>query len=107
MDGPTTGTPDAARAYRLPLTPVPEAVRHARTLLREAVAGTRFAARLAAGELALTELVTNAVLHGREPIEVTLHLTAAVLRCEVSDANPVSPSFSMLDPLPSPGAGSC
>ncbi len=101
MDGTTPNT----RARSLPLTPVPEAVPAARALLREVVAGTVFEARLPDGELALSELVTNAVLHGREPIEVTLRLTGDVLRAEVSDANPVSPSFSMLDPTAVTGRG--
>ena len=94
-----------APAHRLPLEPVPEAVPRARALLRSVVAGTPFADRLDDGELAVSELVTNAVLHGREPIEVAVTLSDDVLRVEVCDANPVSPSFSMLDPTAVTGRG--
>ena len=90
---------------RLPLLPLPESVPTARALLRDGVAGTAFAGRVDDAELALSELVTNAVLHGREPIAVTVSLAEEVLRVEVTDANPVSPSFSMLDQTAVTGRG--
>ena len=90
---------------RLPLEPQAESVPIARALLRGLVDGTPFASRLEDGELALSEVVTNAVLHGREPIAVTLTLGARLLRVEVTDANPVSPLFSMLDRTAVTGRG--
>lgn len=112
MDGLTDGAPDADRTpaggrtvHRLRLEPVPDAVPAARTLLRDVVRGTGFARRLDDGELAVSELVTNAVLHGREPILVSVVTSPAALRVEVCDANPVSPSFSMLDPTAVTGRG--
>ena len=113
MDGLTDGAQDADRApaggrstvHRLGLEPVPEAVPTARALLRDVVQRTDFAHRLDDGELALSELVTNAVLHGREPIQVSVVTSPAALRVEVCDANPVSPSFSMLDPTAVTGRG--
>ena len=97
---------DGARTvHRLPLDAVPEAVPAARALLRHAVPGTGFAARVDDAELALSELVTNAVLHGREPLQVSLVQSEDALRVEVCDANPVSPSFSMLDPTAVTGRG--
>lgn len=101
MDSPRRGTVEVRR----PLAPVPEAVPDARALLRDVVVATPFARRLEDGELALSELVTNALLHGREPIEVALRLSPDALRVEVRDANPVSPSFSMLDPTAVTGRG--
>jgi anti-sigma regulatory factor (Ser/Thr protein kinase) len=83
----------------------PDAVPAARALLRQVLAGSPLSSRLEDGELALTELVTNAVLHGRDPLAVRLVLDEEVLRAEVSDANPVSPSFTMLDPTAVTGRG--
>ena len=100
--------PDAVRRsaeHVLALSTTPEAVPAARALLREVLSEGRLAHRLEDGELALTELVTNAVLHGRDPLGVRLVLGEAVLRAEVRDANPVSPSFSMLDATAVTGRG--
>ena len=105
MDGRTDGPQDVARALVLALDAVPGAVPQARALLRRVVEGTSFAGRLDDGELALSELVTNAVLHGREGILVSVVLTDATLRVQVADASPVSPSFSMLDPTAVTGRG--
>ena len=101
MDSEAHGTVEV----RHPLSAVPEAVPTARALLRDAVEGTPLAARVEDGELALSELVTNALLHGRDPISVTLRVAAQSLRVEVCDANPVSPSFSVLDPTAVTGRG--
>jgi anti-sigma regulatory factor (Ser/Thr protein kinase) len=89
----------------LPLDPVPGAAPQARAALAALVAGTPMAARSADAALALTELVTNAVLHGREPLVVQLDLRADELTVSVRDGNPVSPSFSMLDPTAVTGRG--
>lgn len=105
MDGRQDDTTRVSQVHRLALDPVPLAVPTARALLREVVAGTPFARRLDDGELALSELVTNAVLHGREPIDLCVRVDGDVLRVEVRDANPVSPSFSMLDPTAVTGRG--
>ncbi len=95
--------PAVERSLALPT--VPDAVPAARALLRELVIGTPLDRRLEDGELALSELVTNAVLHGREPVRVRLVLSPDVLRAEVADANPVSPAFSMLDQTAVTGRG--
>lgn len=105
MDGRNDGTPGLSRTHVLPLEAVPGAVPEARALLRRVVEGTSFTGRRDDGELALSELVTNAVLHGREAIRVSVVLTDATLRVEVVDASPVSPSFSMLDPTAVTGRG--
>ena len=90
---------------RVALLAVPDAVPAARGLLREVLAGDPLEHRLEDGELALSELVTNAVLHGRDPLSVRFVLGEDVLRAEVEDANPVSPSFSMLDQTAVTGRG--
>jgi len=45
-------------------------------------------------ELLLTELVANAVRHARTPFTVLVRWNGRVLRCEVTDANPLSPTPS-------------
>lgn len=44
-------------------------------------------------ELALSEVVTNAILHGKPPVTVRLRGTARHPRVEVRDASPDEPSF--------------
>ena len=105
MDGATRGQDRPSAVHRLALPAVPDAVPEARALLRRVIAGTAVEGRLDDGELALSELVTNAVLHGREPVAVRLQVGDDALRVEVSDASPVSPSFSMLDPTAVTGRG--
>ena len=95
--------PSSVRELGLPTTP--DAVPAARQLLRDVLVGTPLERRLHDGELALSELVTNAVLHGRDPLRVRLVLGPQGLRAEVADANPVSPSFSMLDQTAVTGRG--
>jgi anti-sigma regulatory factor (Ser/Thr protein kinase) len=63
-------------------------------------------------ELALSELVTNAILHGRAPVTVRLRGTADHPRVEVRDGSPDPPAFpsteigqQFLDELPTFGRG--
>ena len=89
----------------LALRAVPDAAPQARALLRQTLAAGPFEHRLDDGELAVSELVTNAVLHGREPIELRVTTTETCVRVEVRDGSAVSPSFSMLDPTAVTGRG--
>lgn len=89
----------------LALRALPEAAPEARALLRGLLKGTPFEDRLEDGELAVSELVTNAVLHGREPLSATVVVGDTYARVEVTDGSPVSPSFSMLDPTAVTGRG--
>lgn len=89
----------------LALRGTPDAAPEARSALRALLTGTPFAHRLDDGELALSELITNAVLHGRSPILLRLVLSDRHVRVEVGDASTVSPSFSMLDPTAVTGRG--
>lgn len=45
----------------------------------------------AAAELMISELVTNAVVHGRSPIEVELRWESDFVRATVTDASPEIP----------------
>lgn len=96
---------DAVAREVLALRAVPDAVPRARALLRQLLATSVLADRSDDGELALSELVTNAVLHGRDPIRVSVTVTELCVRAEVCDGSPVSPSFSMLDPTAVTGRG--
>lgn len=91
------------RSRELPATPA--AVPEVRALLREVLDRSVMAHRLEDGVLALSELVTNALLHGRDPISARLVLDEQTLRVVVRDANPVSPSISMLDQTAVTGRG--
>lgn len=64
-------------------------------MLQSMLEGGVFADRVDDALLAASELVTNAVLHGREPVAVHVLLSEVRLRVEVVDASAVSPSFSM------------
>ena len=96
---------DVLEQRELALHAVPDAAPLARAALRALLTGTQLEDRLADGELALSEMVTNAVLHGRDPISLRVVRTAVCARVEVTDASPVSPSFSMLDPSAVTGRG--
>lgn len=90
---------------RLDLEPVLGAAPETRRALTELLCGTAFEARVDDATLAASELVSNAVLHGREPLSVLITLSEGVLRVEVRDGSPISPSFSMLDPTAMTGRG--
>jgi anti-sigma regulatory factor (Ser/Thr protein kinase) len=92
-------------SVRLQLEPAATAASLVRRELRQLTCSTGFARRLDDAQLAATELVTNAVLHGREPITVEIVVTADVLRVAVADGSGVSPSFSLLDPTAVTGRG--
>ena len=94
-----------AAAVELALDPTPEAAPQARAALRRLLTSTTLAGRIDDAQLALSELVTNAVLHGRRPIVVLLRLTVVGLRVEVQDGSPLSPTFSLLDPTAVTGRG--
>jgi anti-sigma regulatory factor (Ser/Thr protein kinase) len=96
---------DTGTSLRLHLEPTATAAEQVRRVLRRLAAGTVFAGRLDDAELGATELVTNAVLHGRAPMTVQIDLDADCLRVAVVDGSAVSPSFSLLDPTAVTGRG--
>jgi anti-sigma regulatory factor (Ser/Thr protein kinase) len=51
-------------------------------------------------QLLVTELVANALVHGRGDIGLVVRRTAEVLRVEVTDGDPARPRI--VDPAPSP-----
>jgi anti-sigma regulatory factor (Ser/Thr protein kinase) len=99
---PAPGVSDSV-VLELPASAV--AVAEVRRQLRALLEGTPYVERLGDAETAATELVTNAVLHGRRPITVVLEYDEHRLRVAVTDASPVSPTFSLLDPTAVTGRG--
>jgi anti-sigma regulatory factor (Ser/Thr protein kinase) len=89
----------------LDLDAVADSVPLVRRALAAVLAGSPFADRAYEAQLACSELVTNAVLHGRQPLQVRVLLTDVCLRVDVVDGSPISPSFSMLDPTALTGRG--
>jgi anti-sigma regulatory factor (Ser/Thr protein kinase) len=81
------------------------AVSEVRATLRSLLPASPYSRRLADAETAATELVTNAVLHGRRPIRVHIDYDYTRLRVTVTDSSPVSPTFSLLDPTAVTGRG--
>ncbi|MCW2606109.1 MAG: ATP-binding region ATPase domain protein [Frankiales bacterium] len=97
--GATTGV------VRLDLGAQPRAASDARRALDALLHGTPFEEHGERAALALSELVTNAVLHGHEPVSLQLCTAGDVLRAEVRDGSPLTPSFNMLDPNAVTGRG--
>jgi anti-sigma regulatory factor (Ser/Thr protein kinase) len=74
------------------LPAVPSSVRAARRLLADAARELELSTDvLAIAELALSEVVTNAVVHGTPPITMCIGVDGGHLRIVVSDADPVRP----------------
>lgn len=70
----------------------------ARQFLREVLPDWSLAALVDSAMLLTTELVTNAVIHARSPVGVTLKLAEGRLRVEVADQGPGA--LAMREPVP-------
>jgi anti-sigma regulatory factor (Ser/Thr protein kinase) len=69
-----------------------------RTLIRDLTRGSGHAERQEDLALVVTELVTNALRHGRRPVQLSVSERTGQLLVEVSDAGQEDPSF----PVPRP-----
>lgn len=96
---------DATLAQEILLPPEPASARLARRALAPLLDQVGFHDRRHDALLAASEIVTNAVLHGREPIRLVILSSPTGIRVEVHDGSPVSPAFSMLDPTAVTGRG--
>lgn len=74
------------------LEPAGVSARLARAMVRKVLQEGRRPEWLEAAELAVGELVTNAVLHAHTPVGVSIALTRSELRVEVRDDSPIMPS---------------
>jgi anti-sigma regulatory factor (Ser/Thr protein kinase) len=68
-----------------------QAPRRARDVVREALAEWQLSAILESVLLAVSELVTNALIHGSPPVDMTLRRSRGELRVGVHDNNPELP----------------
>jgi GAF domain-containing protein/anti-sigma regulatory factor (Ser/Thr protein kinase) len=91
--------------HTLQLDDQPEAVPRARQFVRETLRGTPLEHRSADSELILTELVTNATLHGSPPIMVGVDVSTETARFEVSDSSPGTPVGLVQNPEAMTGRG--
>lgn len=87
------------------LPPDPTSPSKARRLLREIVASVGHEEWLDAGELAISEVVTNATLHARTPIEIVLAVYVDRMYVEVRDRNPMLPVARDYDEQATTGRG--
>src|SRR5699024_8949894 len=86
-----TGMPSGQGRYRRwRLPPATDSVRRARRLVNEACAS--WGREVSAIELVASELVANAVVHGRGTVLLRMQDIGDGVRLEVEDANPVPPA---------------
>jgi GAF domain-containing protein len=91
--------------HTLQLKDAPDAVPVARHFVREKLRGTPLEHRSGDSELILTELVTNATLHGTPPVTVGVLVSSEMARFEVSDASSGTPVGLVRDPEAMTGRG--
>jgi len=85
------------RRYAIDLDASPESARRAREFFAGVARRMRLdPEQIHRGELAVSELVTNAVTHARGPIKLSARRSRPSMRVEVSDGDPCSPH--MMDP---------
>ncbi|MEV4163196.1 ATP-binding protein [Nonomuraea dietziae] len=82
---------DGARTASWRLAPELVSVPRSRYLTRARL--SRWGLRDPIAELLVSELVTNAVCHGRGPVLLTLSAQDGLLRCEVADAEDALPEI--------------
>ena len=73
------------------LRPEPSSARQARRYVTERLEVLGYPEVAPAAELLVTELVTNAVLHARTPVEVSVQPRGPIVRIEVADDSPRAP----------------
>jgi anti-sigma regulatory factor (Ser/Thr protein kinase) len=87
------------------LTSDPVGVRVARRFVRSLVHSVLTDEQVATAELLTSELVTNAVLHGRGEPVLAVDVCASCVRIAVHDETPVVPVVRDPDPLAASGRG--
>jgi GAF domain-containing protein/anti-sigma regulatory factor (Ser/Thr protein kinase) len=91
--------------HTLRLTDQPDAVPTARRYVRDRLKGTPFEHRSQDAELIVTELVTNASLHGSPPIVLDVDVDDERIRVEVGDASTGAPVRPLRGPEVMTGRG--
>jgi anti-sigma regulatory factor (Ser/Thr protein kinase) len=83
-----------------PLAPGPRGAAHARRWVADVCAEIGRGELRENAELAMSEVVTNAILHGAGPVTVRLRGTRDHPRVEVRDSSPEPPALTSDDPIP-------
>jgi signal transduction histidine kinase len=76
---------------QLALRPEPSSVRDARRYVAAELSAAGFDGAVMSAELLVSELVTNAILHARTPIHVTVDTRGDTARIGVADESALSP----------------
>ena len=92
LRAPDLGDPDGADEVRVDLPPDLTAPRAARAEVREALGRWHLLALVDTVTLAVSELVGNAVVHGRPPVRLLLSRGERQLRASVHDRSPGQPA---------------
>ena len=104
MDSTELGITLCMASVTLPAEPA--STRAARRMLGKACAEGALSSDLTdTAQLLASELVTNAVIHGRSPVTVTTVLNDGLLRVEVSDDNSRHPEMRLTDDRALDGRG--
>ena len=74
------------------LDPVPASAGEARRVVRHALAEAGESEAVYAAEVAVSELVTNAILHAATPLELTVEITDKAVVVSVRDLSPRLPT---------------
>lgn len=87
------------------LPPSSASVGAARHFTRDALRGMGAAEAEESATLLVSELTTNAVIHARTPLRLSIRRSSGVVRVEVRDDDPTPPRAISPDPLEAGGRG--
>ena len=87
------------------LPPEPASARRARRFVVAALDAFGAQAPVATAELLVSELVTNAVVHGRSDVRVTVEADDGTIRISVYDDSPEVPTLRVPHPFDESGRG--
>ena len=96
---------DALTSHALPLAATPRSAGDARQFVRDLLAEAGRDAWTEAASLAVSELVTNAVLHAHTSVELVVETAPDHVRIEVRDDNPALPAARSYDDHATTGRG--
>jgi anti-sigma regulatory factor (Ser/Thr protein kinase) len=90
---------------RVELEPIPESVGQARRLVRAALEAGGAQVDADVAMLLTSEVVSNALLHARSPMILSIYVERDAIRVSVHDASPASPHLRDYSPTAGTGRG--